>query len=230
MRRGDSKTGVRDSRGIAAAVRAFRTSVRADHDFVVSLRERYPTGGSSMRSSGVLGDAVQKIGFQMMIAVRVMRLADELPIPMGGQIVSRLIRHLYGAEIHWQATIAPGVAIVHGTGLVISHGATVGPGCVLSQHVTLGESIDPLSRAVGAPTLVREVHVGAGAVLLGPIEIGSGTKIMANAVVDRSVAPGSVVRTPGATVEARRSSTLVTPAENAHPDLLIITPTTAAGT
>ena len=169
-----------------------------------------------MRSAGLFGDAVQKIGFQMMIAVRVMQLAVAAGVPMGGQVLSRLIRHVYGAEIHWDADIAPGVAIVHGTGLVISHAARIGPGCVLSQHVTLGESIDPFTRLVGAPTLIAEVHVGAGAVLIGPIEVGPGTKIMANAVLNRSVAPGSVVRTPAATIEARRSSNPTMPAATAY--------------
>ena len=178
----------------AAAFTEFRSAIRADHDAMRSTRNRYPTEGSSMQSHGMFGDAVHNIGFQMLLAIRIMRLARDIPIPFGAQIVSRLIRHLYGAEIHWNATLAPGVTIVHGNGLVLSHGSVVGPGCILFQHVTLGESIDPLSRVVGAPTLDDNVHVGPGAVLLGPIRVGGRTKIMANSVVDRSVPANCVVR------------------------------------
>jgi serine O-acetyltransferase len=188
---------------LARAFDEFRTTVRADHEAMRSTRERYPTEGTSMQSHGVLGDVVHNIGFQMLVAIRIMRLVRDAGIPFGAQLVSRLIRHVYGAEIHWNATLAPGVTIVHGNGLVVSHGSVVGPGCILFQHVTLGESIDPLSRRVGAPTLDDNVHVGPGAVLLGPIHVGGRTKIMANSVVDRSVPAGSVVRVAAPEVAPR---------------------------
>jgi serine O-acetyltransferase len=188
---------------LLTSFRQLRRAVRADHTGMREIRERYPTEGSSMQTRGLVGDAVQKIGFQMLIAVRVMRFAKDAHIPFGPQIVSRLIRHLYGAEIHWDANIAEGVSLVHGSGLVISHAATVGPRCILFQGVTLGESIDPITREVGGPTLEADVHVGPGAVLLGPITIGAGTKIMANAVVDRSIPARSIVRSPGIEVGQR---------------------------
>lgn len=199
-------TGESTTTGEATGWRRFATSVRADHAAMRSTRGRYPTDGTSMHSAGLLSDAIRKVGFQMLIAVRVMRLVQDLHIPFGGPIVSRLIRHVYGAEIHWHATIADGVGFVHGVGIVISHGAVVGPGCILSQNITLGESIDPFTRKVGAPMLGSNVHIGAGAVLLGPICVGNETKIMANAVLDRSVPPRSLVRIPAATIEARAAS------------------------
>lgn len=171
-----------------------------------------------MRSAGLLSDAIQKIGFQMLVAVRVMRLVQDLRVPLGGPIISRLIRHVYGAEIHWDATIADGVCIVHGVGVVISHAAVVGPGCVLSQNITLGESIDPFTRIVGAPTLEADVHVGAGAVLLGPIHVGKESKVMANTVLDRDVPARSVVRGPAATIEARGASLRVMDEHSASSD------------
>jgi serine acetyltransferase len=182
-------------------------TVKADHAGMREIREKYPTEGSSMQTRGLIGDAVQKIGFQMLIAVRVMRFAKQARIPFGPQLVSRLIRHLYGAEIHWDAQIAEGVCFIHGTGLVISHAATIGPRCILFQNVTLGESIDPVTREVGGPTLEADVHVGPGAVLIGPIVIGAGSKIMANAVIDRSIPPRSIVRSPAVEVVERNNPT-----------------------
>jgi serine O-acetyltransferase len=188
---------------VITAFSTFRSAVRRDHDGMREIRERYPTEGSSMETRGLAGDAVQKIGFQMLIAVRFMQFVKQARIPFGPQVVSRLIRHLYGAEIHWDAQIGAGVCFVHGTGLVLSHAAVVGPRCILFQGVTLGESIDPVTREVGAPTLEADVHVGPGAVLLGPITIGTGSKIMANAVVDRSIPARSVVRSPQIEIGAR---------------------------
>jgi serine O-acetyltransferase len=93
--------------------------------------------------------------------------------------------------------------IVHGMGLAISHAARVARGCILFQNVTLGMGIDPTTRRTGAPTLERNVHVGPGATLIGPITIGEGSKVMAGAVVTRSVPPGSVVETPPPEVRPR---------------------------
>jgi serine acetyltransferase len=183
--------------------RRFQAGVRGDHGAMRSARERYPTDGTSMESHGTFGDAIHNIGFQMLVVVRVMQLFRDLGVPLMPQVCSRLIRHLYSAEIHWNAQLDPGITIVHGNGLVISHGARVATGCILFQHVTLGESIDPLSRIVGAPTLDEHVHVGPGAVLLGPIHIGGRSKIMANSVVDRSVPAGSVVRGPSSEISSR---------------------------
>ncbi len=172
----------------------LRRAIRLDHAGMREIRERYPSDGSSMNERSVVGDAVQKIGFQMLIAVRIMRFAKQARVPFGAQLMSRFIRHAYGAEIHWDAEFGEGVAFVHGVGLVVSHASVVGARCILFQGVTLGESIDPITREVGSPTLEADVHVGPGAVLLGPITIGAGSKIMANTVVDRSIPARSVVR------------------------------------
>jgi serine acetyltransferase len=69
--------------------------------------------------------------------------------------------------------------------------------------VTLGEGIDPQTREVGAPHLHRNVHVGPGATLLGPIEVGEGTKIMAGAVLSQSVPPNSLVKPADPVVTGR---------------------------
>ena len=180
---------------------AFVRSVQADYAAIQQSQQRYH--GRGLPDWRLPIEAVRRIGFQMMIVVRVMRLVRDMRIPLAAQVVSRTIRYVYGAEIHWDAEIADGVSIVHGTGLVLSHCSVIGPGCILFQGVTLGESIDPVSREVGAPHLGRNVHVGPGAVLLGPISVGDGTKLMANVVLDRSVPAESVVRAPVPQVVAR---------------------------
>ncbi len=183
---------------------AFLHSVRADYATVQRYRAKYH--GDERPLARLPVDAVTKIGFQMMVAMRTMRLFRDARVPVLPQIASRFIRHAYGAEVHWNTTLRDGIAIVHGTGLVLSHRAVIGEGCILFHNVTLGEGLDPETKEAGAPTLGKDVHVGPGATLLGPIHVGDGTKIMAGTVLTRSVPAGSLVRPADAIVTERAPS------------------------
>lgn len=139
----------------------------------------------------------------MMTACRVMRLFSDAGVPVAPKIVSRLIRHAYGADIHWDAALAPGVMIVHGMGIAVSHAARVGRGVVLFQNVTLGMGRHPETRESGGPTIEENVIVGPGATLLGPITVGARSKIMPGCVVVRSVPPDSLVEAATPAVNPR---------------------------
>ena len=201
--------------GFAMRFAKMVADVRADHAAIARADAKYST--SVVRRPRLLADAVQRIGFQMMIAYRVMRFLRGGPLPFLAKIASRMIRHLYGADLHWDAELAPGVMIVHGAGLIVSHAARVGPGGILFQHVTLGESIHPVTREIGAPRLERDVHVGPGATLLGPIELGAGTKVMAGAVLTESTPPQSLVEVPAPTIRVRGASRATRPDTSAQP-------------
>lgn len=197
--------GLRDEVGPRpSAWRRFCQAVRADHDQLRRTREKYH--GDSISSARLPLDLVHRVGFQMLTVYRVMRLFDEWRVPLVPQILSRLIRHVYGAEIHWRTQIAPGVSIVHGNGLVLSHGASIGTGCILFQNVTLGESLDAVTGVIGAPTLEANVHVGPGASLLGPIAVGTRTKVGAGAVLMQSVGDDSLVMPPTPTITSRSAA------------------------
>ncbi len=195
--------------GVRAELRALRAAIRADHDMSLHYRRKYH--GEAGRSRLIV-DLVRKVGFQMLVAYRIMRFFEACRIPLLPQLVSRFIRHAYSAEIHWKTRIAPGVSIVHGVGLVLSHAAEVGEGCILFQNVTLGENLNSTTGRVGAPRLGRNVHVGPGATLLGPIEVGEGSKIAAGVVLMRTVSPASRVTPAEPVVRGRWSApTSVTP-------------------
>jgi serine O-acetyltransferase len=176
-------------------------AIRVDFQAIQRYRAKYHH--DQIADSRIVSDFVTKIGFQMVATVRMMQAVDAAKIPLAPQVVSRMIRHLYGAEVHWKAKIAPGVTFVHGNGLVISKDATIGPGCILFHNVTLGQGIDPNTRKVGGPTLGADVHVGPGATLIGPIHIGDGTKIAAGAVVMQSVPARSLVASPPVVIQSR---------------------------
>ena len=74
-------------------------------------------------------------------------------------------------------------------GVVIGETAEIGDDCTLYHGVTLGGT--SWNKGKRHPTLGKGVVVGAGAKILGPIEIGDGAKIGSNAVVVKSVPPGA---------------------------------------
>ncbi len=97
------------------------------------------------------------------------------------RIISQRSRHKTGIEIHPGAQIGKGLFIDHGMGVVIGETTIIGDNCLLYQGVTLGGT--GKDKGKRHPTLGNNVMVGAGAKVLGPIEIGDHVKIAANAVV-----------------------------------------------
>ena len=102
-----------------------------------------------------------------------------------------LIQWCAAVDIHPGAVLGPGLFIDHATGVVIGETAEIGEDVTLYQGVTLGGT----SRDGGKrhPTIGDRVTIGAGAKILGPIVVGAGSRIGANAVVVKPVPPDSVV-------------------------------------
>lgn len=184
-----------------AAVARFVASVRADHAAMQRYDAKYDTRGRE--PAPLARSLVERVGLQMMAACRLMRLAGESGSPLGAKVVARMIRLLYGADIHWNARIADGVSISHGMGIAINHAARIGERVILSHNVTIGDGIDPETRLAGAPTIEDDVHIGPGATILGPITVGARSKIGPGAVVRRSIPPDSVVEAPAPTIRPR---------------------------
>lgn len=110
--------------------------------------------------------------------------------------ISQTGRFCTGIEIHPGARIGPGLFIDHGMGVVIGETAVVGNNCTIYHGVTLGGTGKEKGRR--HPTLGDNVLIGAGAKLLGAINIGSNAMIGANAVVLNEVPPNAtIVGVPG---------------------------------
>jgi serine O-acetyltransferase len=106
--------------------------------------------------------------------------------------LSQFARFLTGIEIHPTAKIGARLFIDHGMGVVIGSTAEVGNDVTLYHGVTLGGT--SLERGVKRhPTLGNNVIVGAGAHILGPIFVGDGARIGANAVVLHDVTQGATM-------------------------------------
>lgn len=116
------------------------------------------------------------------------RLADKL-----------YLRTLVHAELPPQISCGPGLELPHvGRGVVIHEHASLGSDVRLYQRVTIG------GREGRAPSIGDHVTVGAGAFLMGPIAIGDGAQIGANAVVVKDVqAATTVVGVPARSIIRR---------------------------
>ena len=102
-----------------------------------------------------------------------------------------------GVELPWETPIGPGLSLVHGWGLVVSHQARIGANVTLFHGVTIGRKDDIAadgSRIVGgAPTIEDGVWIGPHALVVGPITIGTGSRIGGGTVVTRDVPAHSLV-------------------------------------
>lgn len=106
--------------------------------------------------------------------------------------LSQAARWFTGIEIHPGATIGRRLFIDHGMGVVIGETAELGDDVMLYHGVTLGgRTRDAAGKR--HPTLGDGVTVGAGAKILGPIVIGAGSVVGANAVVNKDAPDDSVL-------------------------------------
>jgi serine O-acetyltransferase len=117
-------------------------------------------------------------------------------VPVLPRVISNFSRLFTGIEIHPGAQIGEGLFIDHGMGVVIGETAEIGNDCHILQGVTLGGT--SMHRTKRHPTLGNGVVVGAGAKLIGAIEIGDNARIGAGSVVVSNVPPNAtVVGVPG---------------------------------
>jgi len=92
---------------------------------------------------------------------------------------------LFQVDIHPAARFGSGVFLDHGTGITVGETAIVGDGVSMLHAVTLGGT--GAQRGDRHPKIGRGVLLGAGAKVLGNIEVGEYAKIASGSVVLRAV-------------------------------------------
>jgi serine O-acetyltransferase len=108
-------------------------------------------------------------------------------------IINRLV---FSAEIPASCYIGQDVKLKHGgLGVVLHDRVRIGDRCVIFHNVTIGGR-----NGMGCPTIGDDAFIGCGAVLLGPIKIGNGAKIGANATVLHDVESNATITGPVAHV------------------------------
>jgi serine O-acetyltransferase len=130
-------------------------------------------------------------GLQAVLMHRVAHLLYRLGLRTLARMISHTNRFITGIEIHPGARIGRRLFIDHGMGVVIGETAEVGDDVLIYHGVTLGGlSGQPGKRH---PTIGDGVAIGSGAQVLGPILVGPGARIGANAVVVAEVPAGETV-------------------------------------
>lgn len=157
-------------------------SIRAD---LLAARTRDPA------ARGYAQPFLYYKGFHALQAYRVAhRLWEQGRYGLAGHLQNR-ISEAFGVDVHPAAQIGSGVLIDHGTSVVIGETAVVEDHVSLLHEVTLGGT----GKETGDrhPKVRRGVLIGAGAKILGNIEIGTGAKVGAGSVVLRDVPPHTTV-------------------------------------
>ena len=152
-------------------------------------------------------------GLQALLLHRFAHQLFRMRIPLIPRLISHVSRFFTGIEIHPGAQIGQGVFIDHGMGVVIGETAIVGDRSLIYQGVTLGGTGKETGKR--HPTLGENVVVGAGAKVLGNLQIGDNVRIGAGSVVLRNVPSDcTVVGIPGRVVH--RSGVKINPLEHGN--------------
>lgn len=126
-------------------------------------------------------------GFKVLILTRLREWARRYRIPVVNHVLRLVTTVLFSVEIGNAVTIGRGTEFVHTLGTVVGGTSVLGDRVRLMGNNTVGAAKDD-----GCPTIGDDVVIGAGARVLGPIHIGHGAFIGANAVVLSDVPAGAV--------------------------------------
>jgi serine O-acetyltransferase len=149
--------------------------------------------------------SVLRPGFQAMLAYRVGRWAAvkkrrRLPAFVFANALHLFVRNFYGIDLYWTTRIGRRFHIGHQGAIVIHRFCTIGDDCTIRQGATIGAADE--WNASGGPRLGDRVDIGAGAMVLGDVTIGSDVRIGPNAVVTTDVPDNATVFAPPSRVIA----------------------------
>lgn len=113
-----------------------------------------------------------------------------------------LLMHFYACELLIGTRIGPNLSLPHPIGIAIGGAVRIGRGVTIAQHVTMAVDM----KGTGAPEIGNNVILLAGSVLAGPIRVGDGALVGANAVVLEDVPAGGMCRAARSEVTGPRGA------------------------
>lgn len=141
-------------------------------------------------------------GTMSMVLYRLMQGSREIGATPLELLFNKLNSSLGNCVIGRGAEFGPGFVIFHSSGVVINGRVKGGENVHLNHEVTIGS--DDIEG--GVPVLGSNIHIGAGAKIIGDVEVGDGARVGANAVVVKNVdAHTTVVGIPAREVRRRQS-------------------------
>ena len=156
------------------------------NDFLDSIKSRDPAAKS------VLSIILTYPGVKAVFFHKFAHLFYVAGFDLIARIISQTIRFFTGIEIHPGAKIGKNLFIDHGMGVVIGETSEIGDNVTIYHAVTLGGSSPSIDserqrHEKRHPTIGNDVVIGSGAQVIGPINVGNGARIAANAVVVKDV-------------------------------------------
>ena len=156
------------------------------NDFLESIKSRDPDAQS------VLSIVLTYPGVKAIFFHKFAHLFHVAGFDLIARIISQTIRFFTGIEIHPGAKIGKNLFIDHGMGVVIGETSEIGDNVTIYHAVTLGGSSPSIDserqrHEKRHPTIGNDVVIGSGAQVIGPVNVGNGARIAANAVVVKDV-------------------------------------------
>jgi serine O-acetyltransferase len=149
------------------------------------VHEDWQTHGRDRHSPGFRAMAVHRLGnWRLSIHPPLLRA----PFSVLYKALHRFVSNYHGIELPYSVVVGRRLKFEHQGGIVIHGACRIGDDCILRQNTTMG--VRWTDRPTDVPVVGNGVDIGAGAVLLGPIDIGDGAAIGANAVVLHDVPRG----------------------------------------
>jgi serine O-acetyltransferase len=194
--------------GYAAGVRElrrrhprFRAAVAADARLTAVYRgERHDFTSRMDLAFQVARLAIQSDAFLAQVLYRLKARLQALGVPLVPRVAHHLAMTVGQLSIGDPVVVHPGVYVLHGQ-VVIDGLAEIRSGAMLSPFVTVGLRAGDLR----GPIIGHDVMLGTGAKVIGPVTVGDGATVGANAVVVGDVEPGAtVVGAPARPVSGRR--------------------------
>ena len=149
------------------------------------IQEDWEAHGRDWTKPGFRAVVIQRFGvWRMQVKPKLLRA----PLTLLYRSLYRKVRNGYGIDIPYTVKLGRRVVVEHQNGIIIHGHSVIGNDSILRQGVTLGNRY--LDRPFDAPKLGERVNVGAGAKILGNVEIGDGASVGANAVVLSDIPAG----------------------------------------
>lgn len=164
------------------------SSNESDPHLFAQIAEDWVAHGKDWTRPGFRAVAAHRFGnWRMKVKPKTLRA----PLSVLYRVLYRRARNVYGIELPYSAKLGRRVVFEHQGAVVIHGSAEIGDDCIIRQGVTIGNR--NIETPFEAPKLGNRVNIGAGATILGDLEIGDDATIGANAVVLEDVASASLV-------------------------------------
>lgn len=152
-----------------------------------AMREDARQLAAAMYPGRARGRVLTQDAFLILALWRMRCGARRLRVPGVNHLLRRVQTMVFGIELGNEITLGSGVFFAHPVGVVVGGRAHLGDRVRLMGSNTVGTA-----REDGWPVIEDDVVLGAGARILGPVRVGAGAVIGANAVVLTDIPPGCV--------------------------------------